>query len=298
MSQLFKAAGISKQAFHQYRKRKRTLEERLLLLLVIVEKTRKDHPGMGLRKMYDMIQPDFIGRDRFIAFFSALGYKVKFRINYRRTTYRGKHTYPNRIKGMEIRKPNKVWQSDITYFQVGDRFYYLTFIIDVYTREIVGYHVSKHLRASANVKALKMAIKRYGAPEIHHSDRGTQYTSHEYIALLQSHNISISMSIEAWENAYAERINRTIKEEYLFYRKIKSFSQLQKEVRKSVRLYNTGRIHNHLNKTTPAAFRQKVLTLHMDKRPVVAIYSDEEEKGIRYEPSKKNTTSSITKPTK
>jgi len=275
MNRLYKAADISKQAFHQHYKRKQSFEEKLLLLVVIVDKFRRKHPGMGLRKIYHILQPDFLGRDKFIEIFTYLGYKVKHRPNFRKTTYAGKHYYPNLIKGMSICKPNQVWQSDITYFQVGKRFYYLTFIMDVYSRDIVGYHVSKHLRASANVKALKMAIKRYGAPEIHHSDRGVQYASKEYTDILKAHNVRISMSIEAWENAYAERINRTIKEEYLQYRNIEDFSGLEKEVRKSVKLYNTERIHNNLNRTTPSEFRQKVLTLPCEKRPTVTIYSED-----------------------
>ena len=275
MNRLYKVAGISKQSFHQYCKRKQQFEEKLLLLVAVVDDYREDHPAVGLRKLYHTLQPDFLGRDKFIEIFSYLGYKVKHRPNFRKTTYAGKHFYPNLIKGMSICRPNQVWQSDITYFQVGNRFYYITFIIDVYTREIVGFHVSKHLRASANVKALKMAIKRYGAPEIHHSDRGVQYASKAYTDILKAHNVRISMSIEAWENAYAERINRTIKEEYLQYRNIEDFSGLEKEVRKSVKLYNTERIHNNLNRTTPSEFRQKVLTLPCEKRPTVTIYSED-----------------------
>jgi len=198
MNALYKVLNMSKQAVYQRIKRQKIFEEKLLLLLIIVGKFRKKHPGMGLRKIYDKLQPDFLGRDKFIEIFRELGYSVKRKRNFKRTTFAGKFSYPNLIKGMKICKPNMVWQSDITYYRVNNTFYYITFIIDVYTREIVGYHVSKHLRASANVKALKMALKRYGAPKIHHSDRGVQYGSKEYTELLKAHNVRISMSIEAW----------------------------------------------------------------------------------------------------
>jgi transposase InsO family protein len=93
----------------------------------------------------------------------------------------------------------------------------LLFIIDVYTKEIVGYKLSNHMRGQANIEALKAALKQNQSPLIHHSDRGSQYTYGKYVDLLRSNGTSISMALSGLDNAYAERINRTIKEEYLSY---------------------------------------------------------------------------------
>lgn len=124
---------------------------------------------------------------------------------------------------MQVNAPSTIWQSDITYIRIKDVFYYAVFIIDVYTKKIVGYHVSDNMRAQANIEALKMAFKYNTPPLIHHSDRGSQYTYKGYIQLLKTKGVNISMALSAQDNAYAERINRTIKNDYLAYWKPKSF---------------------------------------------------------------------------
>ncbi|MGM0934981.1 MAG: DDE-type integrase/transposase/recombinase, partial [Bacteroidota bacterium] len=108
------------------------------------------HPGCGVEKMYHILRPDFIGRDRFVETFMQLGYRLKRKKNYRRTTIAGKICYPNQIKGLEVKAPSAVWQSDITYYRVKDKFYYAVFIIDVYSKKVVGYRVSDHMRGTAN----------------------------------------------------------------------------------------------------------------------------------------------------
>lgn len=165
--------------------------------------------------MYTVLKPDFIGRDRFIEAFMELGFRLKKKKNYRKTTIASKIYYPNLIKGKQVNKPSTIWQSDITYIEINGKFYYAVFIIDVYTKKIVGCHVSDTMRAEANMKALQMALKDNAAPLIHHSDRGSQYVYKKYISLLKDNNSQISMALSAQDNAYAERINRTIKEEYL-----------------------------------------------------------------------------------
>lgn len=139
---------------------------------------------------------------------------------------------------------------------------------------IVGYHVSDSLRAEANMIALKMAIKKNGAPLIHHSDRGSQYIYKKYIQLLKSHNSLISMGETALDNAYAERINLTIKSEYLDYWKPKNFEDLKRKVKKAVNYYNLKRPHNAINRMTPHEFEKKVVNLPQHDRPKVIIYTD------------------------
>ena len=178
-----------------------------------------------------------------------------------------------------LNRANQLWQSDITYFRIGDNFYYLTFIVDVYTRMIVGYCVSKNLRAEANLKALKMALKsRRGSSLeglIHHSDRGSQYGNKEYLALLKSKGITISMGEKAQSNAYAERINGIIKNEYLNYKSIDSFSKLKTETRKAVQHYNSKRIHRSLpGKISPSSFEKSLLDLRGNEIPKMIIYSE------------------------
>ncbi len=275
MSQLYKYVGITRQALDQYRRRQDVFDNRVLCLLEEVEELRKEHPGCGLEKMYYSLNPDFIGRDRFIELFMDLGFRIKKRINYKRTTYSVASKYTNLIKGLSISAPSIVWQSDITYYDVNDKFYYVVFIIDVYTKMIVGYTVSDNMRATANVKALEMALINNKPPVIHHSDRGSQYIYSEYINLLEANKCKISMCKSSQDNAYAERINRTIKEEYLDYWQPRDFKQLKNDTKRAVEHYNNKRIHNNLERSKPAAFAQNWKKQLMKDRKTVNIFNNE-----------------------
>lgn len=261
LNELYRTVGISKQAVSQYQKRQKVFDNKMLQLVAEADELRAEHPGCGVEKMYYTLKPDFIGRDKFIETMMQLGYRLKRKRNYKRTTFAGKIYYPNLIKGMEVNKPSVIWQSDITYIPVKGEFYYAVFILDVYTKKIVGYSISDHMRATANVNALKMALKHHKAPKVHHSDRGSQYTYKPYIALLKQNRAKISMAQSAQDNAYAERIHRTIKEEYLNYWKPESFTQLKRMLHKAVRNYNNKRLHNHIERKSPIAFEQHVAIL-------------------------------------
>lgn len=174
--------------------------------------------------------------------------------------------------------PCQLWQTDITYILVDGRYYYLTFIIDVYTKEVKGYAVSNHMRAEANIEALKMAFRHSPSKLerlVHHSDRGSQYVDKDYQKLLIQKGIYISMGLQAQDNAYAERINGTIKNEYLKYRAINDFKGLIKHARQAVKHYNEKRPHNHLPKrATPTQFTKDLLDLNDQDRPTVIVYAE------------------------
>lgn len=273
-NELYRVLNISKQAVHQYSKRQAIFDQQVIALVKKAEAYKKGHPGCGVEKLYYALAPDFIGRDRFIDLMMQLGFRVKRKKNYKRTTYSTKRFYSNKIKGLKLNSKGQVWQSDITYISVGQKHYYAVFIIDVYTKQIVGYKVSDHMRASANIIALANAILEHGPPEIHHSDRGSQYGSGSYTDLLDKHETEISMGLCAQDNAYAERINRTIKEEYLAYWDIKTFSQLKARVRRAVFEYNNNRPHNHLNRKTPNDFSSKIKSIKKQERAILTIFEE------------------------
>lgn len=275
MNQLYKAVGISKQAIFQYANRQALFDNNAKQLLTEADVLRQAHPGCGVEKMYYALKPDFIGRDRFIELFMDLGYRVKKHKNYKRTTQPVAVFFPNLIKGMIVNAPSVIWQSDITYYRVGERFYYMVFIIDVYTKKIVGYNVSDNMRAQANMKALKMAVKENKFPQIHHSDRGSQYIYGEYVKLLKENDSKISMALSAQDNAYAERINRTIKEEYLDHWSPQSFEQLKRYLRKAVINYNRIRKHKHLKNMSPEEFKNKWENNLLKTKPTITIFDNE-----------------------
>lgn len=131
------------------------------------------------------------------------------------------------------------------------------------------------MRAQANLRALQMALKANQASIIHHSDRGSQYTYGQYIHLLKDNNTKISMALSGLDNAYAERINRTIKEEYLKYWNPKTFYQLKQYVKKAVINYNEKRVHRHLPKMSPNTFENYWKELTPDNRPMITIFNNE-----------------------
>jgi transposase InsO family protein len=274
MNQLYKAIGITKQAVHKYARLQSKHDRKMTELIVRADELRAAHPGCGVEKMYYALRPDFLGRDRFIEEFMSLGYRLKRKKNYHRTTIASLIYRPNLIRGICVDAPSVIWQSDITYIPVGNKHYYAVFIIDVYTKEIVGYAVSDHMRASANIKALTMALGKRRRPAYHHSDRGSQYISKAYVKLLESRGTKVSMGLTAQDNAYAERINRTIKEEYLDHWWIRSLPQLKAAVARAVRNYNLYRPHLHLDRQSPEEFIRRWENMLPDQRPKLTIFEN------------------------
>jgi len=247
---LYQVIDISKQAVQQHQKRQTVFDEQLAHLIIEVDILRASHPGCGIEKMYHTLRPNFIGRDRFIDIFMELGYRVNKPKNFIKTTFSVYCKYKNLIDGLLVTRINQVVQSDITYIHINGKFYYLVFIIDVYSKRIVGYQASDHLRASANLAALQQLFRLRGKSQlaglIHHSDRGSQYVANKYIKLLTKTNCFISMGLDARQNAYAERVNGIIKNEYLKHWDIPDFKTLKLKLRRAVNHYNHHRQHNHL----------------------------------------------------
>lgn len=265
LNQFYEVIGLSKQSVFQYLARQHAFNEKVLNLQVEVDELRMEHPGCGLEKMYYSLQPSFMGRDRFIEVFGQMGYKVAKVKNYIKTTKPVHCEYKNLIQGLLVRDINEVTQSDITYFLVGDRYYYIIFIIDVFSKRIVGSQASDHMRVQANLKAFKQVVKLRGKENlkdmIHHSDRGSQYVATKYRKLLKGTGVHISMGDSALENAYAERINGIIKNEYLKHWQISNLSGLRRCLRKAVNHYNNKRPHQHLpNRMAPVQFEESITT--------------------------------------
>ena len=161
MNSIYKAAGISKQGYHQWLNRKMLQEEEKQQLLPIIAQIRADHRMLSCRQIYYKLEPKTMGRDRFEEFCYSHGYKVLVKRNHRKTTQsKGFIHFPNLIMGInELRAINQLWVSDITYYDIGKETYYLTFITDIYNREIIGYNASESLTTEATtIVSLKMAI--------------------------------------------------------------------------------------------------------------------------------------------
>jgi putative transposase len=260
MNAIYRALDISKQAFHQRLDLQIRQQEELEQLLPIISQGREDHPRMAARVMYRLIQPQTIGRDRFEAFCFEHGYKLDIKRNFHRTTNSlGVTRFENLKDGFELKGINQIWVSDITYYEMLGRFYYLTFIMDLYSRRILGYSVSNNLFTEyTTIPALKMAIRKRNGTNIKglifHSDGGGQYYCKEFLKLTKEAGIRNSMCESVYGNTHAERINGTIKNAYLECYNPQTPEQLNDMLIKAVNMYNEQKPHEALKGLCPAVF--------------------------------------------
>lgn len=165
--------------------------------------------------------------------------------------------YPNLVKELEIGLPDQVWVSDITYIRLKNDFVYLAIILDVFTRAIRGWCLSRTVDQQLTLEALHMALDNHNPPQIHHSDQGLQYAAHAYVNLLQSHHVQISMAAvgKAEENGFAERFMRTIKEEEVDLSDYRYFADAQTQIGHFIEdVYNHKRIHSAIDYFSPSEF--------------------------------------------
>ena len=267
MNKLYKSLGISKQSFHQRLDRILKIRSEQKQLLMLIYQIREDHPTMGVRDMYYKLHPQTMGRDRFEEFCQDEGLMVERVKNCRRTTdSTGVIRFDNLLKGMTLTAINQAWQSDITYFEIDGKFYYITFVEDSFSRRILGYSVSKRLTTEqTSLPALRMAIRLRIKENmiiigvVFHSDGGGQYYDKSFLKLTTDTEIVNSMCEYPWENGKVERLNGVIKNNYLIHRDINSFEELRKEVDRTVLLYNKEKPHIELKRKSPIQFEKDYL---------------------------------------
>jgi putative transposase len=258
--------GMSRQAYYQHQKKAASDFIQAEKVIEQVKSIRQLHPSMGGRKVYLKLQTFMqaqgikLGRDglfRLLSDHNLLIRKRKRRIQTTQSLHRFKK-YPNQIKEFVRTGPNQLWVSDITYWPLEEEHSYISLITDAYSHKIVGYQLGKSLEAKESITALRMALCGLSGLErhadlLHHSDRGIQYCSNEYIKLLESYKLGISMTTngDPLENAIAERANGIIKEEYLNHYQVKTFEEAKLLVAKVVKLYNEDRPHMSIGNYTP-----------------------------------------------
>lgn len=179
----------------------------------------------------------------------------------------GFQRYPNLVKDLTVNTPDQVWVSDITYIRLHKDFVYLAVIMDVFTRAIRGWHLSRWLDQSLSIRALERALSTH-TPKIHHSDQGVQYAANDYVALLEDQEVKISMAARGSpeENPYAERLIRTIKEEEVHLAEYEDFSDANNQIGYFIEdVYQKKRIHSSLEYLTPVEFEQSYWDLRTEQ---------------------------------
>jgi transposase InsO family protein len=255
--------GMSRQNYYQEHQERRRREVDNGLIEQLVRAERAVQPRLGGRKLFHILGPELAyagikrGRDRFFEVLREKSLLLDRLLGAPRTT-NSRHSLPvfhNLVKGMELTAANQAWAGDITYIRSDEGFLYLSLLMDLWSRKIVGFHAGDTLESEGAVCALEMALGELpeGSFPVHHSDRGCQYCSHQYVEKLQAHGLAISMTEEmhCYENAQAERLNGILKQEYSLGCSFRSKKQALAAVDEAVLLYNTKRPHLSLNYETP-----------------------------------------------
>lgn len=249
MKSLLEWTGISREGVHQAIRAEHERSMDSLRTLELADMVRQDHPGMSCRDVHRckvLVMPR--GRDWTEQFLLGHGYGVK---RPRRSFTKSDENYvQNVIEGLSVHRANQLWQTDITYVWANKRWYFVSFILDVYTRQILALHCSKDLTSKSQSDCLAKAVRKIGRANLKdlivHTDRGVQYSCEHYKKWLSRRNIRHSMARYAYENAYCERVHRTIKYNYLKYYTLDSYKALQSGVTRAVKMYNTGKPHGGL----------------------------------------------------
>ena len=167
----------------------------------------------------------------------------------------------NRLQTLEVSRCDQVWVGDITYVHLKSRFVYVALLMDVFTRMIRGWRISQHLTQPLTHKPIEEALHR-SVPEIHHSDQGVQYLSNTYISTLRNHGVEISVARRGhpWENGYAERLIRTLKEEEVHLNDYDDITQARNRIGHFIEhIYYQKRPHSALGYLTPMEFQKQNL---------------------------------------
>jgi putative transposase len=214
-----------------------------------------EHPTKGVLGMVDFLRTFgiLIGPKRVRRLLRKMGIMAIYPRRNLSKLGASRYIRPYKLRKMEFTHSNQAWSIDITYIPMKEGFLYLTAIIDVYSRYIVGWDISNTLDAENSLKVLRKAIADHGKPEIVNSDQGSQFTCSGWIEYLEKAEITISMDgrNRALDNIWIERFWHTLKQEYVYICPADNGNMLRKGLRKFIDYYNNRRTHQSLDRKTP-----------------------------------------------
>lgn len=235
-----------------------------------IESVIDEFDGYGYRRITKELQRngEQINHKKVLRIMNKYDLTVQQRKRFRISTTDSNHNlkvYPNLAKGMTLTDINQLWVSDITYIRLRDEFIYLAIVLDAFSRRVIGYAISRKIDSDLTLAAIKMAIQSRSdiAGCIHHSDRGVQYACGQYVDLLKSYKLEISMSRKGnpYDNAKAESFMKTIKMESVYLSEYDSYYDAASQIFKFIHdVYNKKRLHSSLGYLPPNEFEQKLGT--------------------------------------
>lgn len=255
--------GVHRDAYYKYLNRFSKKQQEHEVILSLVKRERSVQPRIGTRKLIKTIKTPLedrgvkLGRDALFNLIRDQSMLIRRKKPNHKTTdsFHRFYKYNNLIKDLEIVRPNQVWVSDITYIRTVKGFCYLALITDLYSRKIIGYDISDSLELKGCLRALQKALRqsRIKVETIHHSDRGIQYCSNQYVNELKKNNMLISLTEEnhCYENAVAERVNGILKSEFYLDECFTNLEHAKRAVKNAIKIYNHKRMHLSLNFNTP-----------------------------------------------
>lgn len=223
------------------------------------------HPGYGYRRVRRQLLQQGVkcGYKSVAQTMKEAGFQRKRKRPHPKTSDgKGRGNYPNLLKGLQIEAPGQVWVADITYIGLPKGYGYLACVLDVYLRKIVGSAMSERIDSQLTLSALKEALSKYPPLPgwIHHSDRGSQYLSGEYLSTLEQAQARISCSDKGSpeDNAFMESFFKTLKAEEVWLEDYESFQHADQSLHRFIDYYNESRMHSSLNYLSPQAFEAKL----------------------------------------
>ena len=231
-----------------------------------IEQLCQRYPTYGYRRITHLLTNEgyCVGYRRVARLMKEKNLSVSVKRVFSQTTrsLEGAKSWGNRLETLDICRCDQVWVGDITYVRLKKRFIYVAVLMDIFTRMIRGWQVGYHLNTSLTLKVLEQAL-RQSVPEIHHSDQGVQYLSSAYISTLTHHGIEISLAQRGcpWENGYAERLIRTLKEEEVHLNDYEDITEARERIGHFItQVYHRKRPHSALEYLTPVEFSQQNLS--------------------------------------
>lgn len=244
--------GLSRSSVYY---RPQALSEADLVLMRRIDEIHLEHPFAGARMLRDMLRREGheIGRKHVTALMRRIGIEALYRRPNTSKPNLAHRIYPYLLRELAIERPNQAWAMDITYIPMAKGFVYLSAVMDWASRRVLAWRLSNTMTADAPIEALEEAIVKYGTPDIMNTDQGSQFTSSDFIGILEANKIRISMDGKGcWrDNVFVERLWKSIKYENVYLHAYKSVAQAKAGIGKYLAFYNEQRPHSSLDGRTP-----------------------------------------------